>query len=124
MGAHEAELRADMQRYYGICLDDVGEACSWRHAAALCACLPSDGALRRAEGDGWSEAERLVARAVQGIDTVWWQRTKEGQRNGAQGPEMPPSPKERAERAAAQFEYSAWDRDDIAERLGIPEERR
>lgn len=36
------ELRADLQRYYGINLDDVyGGSVSLRHAAAISVCLPN-----------------------------------------------------------------------------------
>lgn len=34
------ELRADLQRYYGICIDDVGGSVSVRHAASLSRSLP------------------------------------------------------------------------------------
>lgn len=34
------ELRADMQRIYGVNLDDMGRGVSVRHVAALAACLP------------------------------------------------------------------------------------
>ena len=55
------QLRADLRRIYRLSLDDAGDAYSWRDLAAMVAYLPSDSAVRRAEGDGWSEAERLLA---------------------------------------------------------------
>ena len=40
MRRYPSELRADLQRYYGINLDDVGETVGALHVAALVACLP------------------------------------------------------------------------------------
>ncbi len=37
---YPSELRADLQRYYGICLDAVGISVSVLHVAALVRCLP------------------------------------------------------------------------------------
>ncbi len=71
--ACESELRADMQRVYGVDLDRVrsGEV-SVRQAAALCACLPA-GSLCLAAVDArlaWSTEQSLilaVVNAVRGI---------------------------------------------------------
>ena len=72
----------------------MGEAVSWRDCAAMVAHLPSESALRRAEGDGWSEAERLLAEVANNAAVVWWQRTD----HSAPGNDEPPrvlSPHER-----------------------------
>lgn len=122
---HEDALRADLMRYYGVSLDDGGARVSWRDMAAMVAHLPSESALRRAEGDGWSEAERLLSQIADNTYITWWQRVKHD------GPDAPQlmrvlSPLERAERAEAACEdvYTRADMDRIADALGIPEDRR
>lgn len=122
---HEDALRADLMRYYGVSLDDGGARVSWRDMAAMVAHLPSESALRRAEGDGWSEAERLLSQIADNTYITWWQRVKHD------APDAPPlkrvlSPRERAERAEAAREdvYTRADMDRIADMLGIPDDRR
>ena len=59
---HPSELRADLQRVYGVCMDDVGRGVSVRHAAALAACLP-EGSLVLAKDDPrrrFTDAEWLL----------------------------------------------------------------
>lgn len=122
---HEDALRADLMRYYGVSLDDGGARVSWRDMAAMVAHLPSESALRRAEGDGWSEAERLLAQIADSTYITWWQRVKH---DGPDAPQLKRvlSPRERAERAEAAREdvYTRADMDRIADMLGIPEDRR
>lgn len=112
-------------RFYGISLDRMGEAYSCRDAAAMVANLPSESALRREEGDGWSESERLLAQIADSTYITWWQRIDHD------NPDAPPlrrvlSPRERSERADAAREdvYTRADMDRIADALGIPEDRR
>ena len=87
LSRHPDALRADFQRYYGLNLDDMGEAFSFSHAAALCAWLPDDSAVYRAEGDGWSRTQRMLAQMGRSIDVVWWQRTDDGQRRDGVPPD-------------------------------------
>lgn len=122
---HEDALRADLMRFYGVSLDDGGARVSWRDMAAMVAHLPSESALRRAEVDGWSEAERLLAQIADSTYITWWQRINHD------APDAPPlkrvlSPRERAERAeeAREDVYTQADMDRIADALGIPEDRR
>ncbi|HJA28467.1 MAG TPA: hypothetical protein IAA15_02690 [Candidatus Olsenella pullicola] len=112
-------------RFYGVSLDEGGKGVSWRDMAAMVAHLPSESALRREEGDGWSEAERLLAQIADSAYIAWWQRIDHD------NPDAPPlrrvlSPRERAERADAAREdvYTRADMDRIADALGIPEDRR
>lgn len=67
---HESELRADMQRVYGVDLDDVASgAVSVRQAAALCACLPA-GSLCLAAEDArlsWSKEQLLLLAVVNAV---------------------------------------------------------
>lgn len=113
------ELRADLQQFYGLNLDDMGAAYTASHAAALCAQLPSESRVARARGDGWSESERLLALIRQSVDVVWWQNTKDGRKKGAKPPEVVKSPN-----ARRRTEYTRADMDGIAEALGIPPEMR
>ena len=68
------QLRADLRRIYRLSLDDAGEAYSWRDLSAMVAHLPTDSAVLRAEGDGWSEPERLLAMIADNTYKTWWQR--------------------------------------------------
>lgn len=68
------QLRADLRRIYHLSLDGAGTAYSWRDLAAMVAYLPTDSAVLRAEGDGWSEAERLLAMVADNTYKAWWQR--------------------------------------------------
>ena len=89
----------------------------------MAAHLTSGSAVRRAEGDGWSESERLIAAVADACAVIWWQRTD----RKAIGNEEPPrvlSPLERERMAERGAEYTAEDMDEIAEALGIPEDRR
>jgi hypothetical protein len=56
------ELRADLQRYYGVCIDDVGGSVSVRHAASLSRSLPR-GSLTLAKINPetqWTDAEWML----------------------------------------------------------------
>lgn len=123
LALHEGALRADFQRYYGLLLDEMGEAYSYRHAAALCAWLPDDSAVYRAEGDGWSRTQRMLAQAGRSIDVIWWQRTKAGQREGAEPPDGYAPPRELERRAKAASVPVSDQKRRIAEAYGYDPER-
>lgn len=113
-------------RFYGLSLDLMGEAYSYRDAAAMVAHLPSESALRRAEGDGWSEAERLLASCEFSLRVLRWQPTKDGVKDRNQ-PVPRKSPRERNAVALELVEstkYTSEYMDALAESLGIPEDRR
>lgn len=61
--SHPSELRADLQRVYGVCWDDVlSGRVATGHAAALAACLPP-GSLCLAREDerlGWTREQWLL----------------------------------------------------------------
>lgn len=113
-------------RFYGLSLEQMGEAYSYRDAAAMVAHLPSESASRRAEGDGWSESERLLASAEFSLRVLRWYQTKDGQK-GRNAPSFADTPRERELAAAGRVESSKYTRsymDAVAESLGIPEDRR
>ena len=60
---HPVELRADLQRFYGICWDDVLNGnFSFAHAAALAVNLPLGSRCLACEDEraGWTNAEILL----------------------------------------------------------------
>lgn len=99
----------------------VGYSCA--HAACLAACLPSEGAVRRAEGDGWSESERLLALIERWGSVNDWRNTRDGQK-GRNAPKLVESPAKRAREAEAREKYTKTYMDDVAEALGIAPDRR
>lgn len=104
----------------------MGEAYSVRDAAAMVAHLPSDSALMRAEGNGWSEAERMLASMEFSLRVLRWQPTKDGVKDRNQ-PVPRKSPRRREEDARELVEstkYTPEYMDALAESLGIPEDRR
>ena len=91
----------------------------------MVACLPSDGALRRAEGDGWSEVERLLAEIADSVAVIRWQPTDHTIPGNEQAPRcLSPHERSLAEERAAMDVYTPEDMAEIARRLGIPEGRR
>jgi len=92
------QLRADLMRYYHVSLDGVGTDYSYRDAAAMVAYLPPESAVLRAEGNGWSEVEKLLAEIARNTAVIYWQRTD----HTAPGNDEPPrymSPHERVRAA-------------------------
>lgn len=105
-------------RYYRVSLDEVGGRVSWRDAAAMVACLPSESALRRAEGDGWSEAERLLAEIANNTAVILWQPTDHSY-PGNDRPARCRSPLERRRMAEDELDYTDDYMDWMARRLGV-----
>ena len=107
-----------MRRFYGCSVDDFGGPGSWGDAAAMAAHLPSDSALRRAEGDGWSEAERLLAEIADSTAVIRWQPTN----HSIPGNDKPPrcrSPRERERIVEDELAYTPEYMDWMAKRLGV-----
>lgn len=125
LAGHPDELRADLQQFYGLDLDRMGEAYTAAHAAALVRMLPRESRLARVESPAleWSEAEYLLARIEHTLRVLAWQRSKDGQ-HGRNYPEKLQTPydRERARRVAASSTPEAMRY--VADRLGIPEDRR
>ena len=101
----------------------MGAGYSCAHASCLAACLPSESAVRRAEGDGWSESEKMLALIERWGSVADWRNTKDGQK-GRNAPKLVESPAKRAREAEAREKYTKTYMDDVADALGIPEDRR
>lgn len=101
----------------------MGAGYSCAHASCLAACLPSDSAALRAEGDGWSESERLIALIERWGSVADWRNTKDGQK-GRNAPKLVESPAKRAREADDRAKYTKTYMDDVAEALGIAPDRR
>ena len=102
LATYPNQLRADLRRIYHLSLDDAEEAYSWRDLAAMVAYLPTDSAVLRAEGDGWSEAERLLAMVADNTYKVWWQRIDHSKPDAPGLVEvMPPNRREQVARQRA-----------------------
>jgi len=71
-------IEADLQRFYGIRLAQVGtKELTWRHLGVLIEHLPSNSATRRvALGDDyeWTLQNQLLAALVDGMAISIWQR--------------------------------------------------
>lgn len=90
------ELRADMQRYYGLCLDDMGRTYTHKHAAALMCQLPQQSRVCVAINPDaeWDEVTQLLVSIDYSLRILVWQRS--GRKSG-----KPKEPKWPSERAAA-----------------------
>lgn len=79
------KLRADMQRFYGLDLDQLGVTIRVRRMADLAANLPDDakvwgGLDPRAT---WDSLHHLLADIADNAAFLAWTKTKEGNRKGA-----------------------------------------
>ena len=114
---HPRELRADMQRLYGINIDDIGASCPLLHAADLAAMLPRDSLCVQAEDESaqWGEAMYALRSIEYSLRVLAWQNTKDGHagRNQPRPVETP------AERALVRGRAEETDYREIAERLGV-----
>ena len=101
----------------------MGDGYPCAHAACLAACLPPESAVARAEGDGWSEAERLLALIERWGSVNDWRNTKDGQK-GRNAPKLVDSPAKRERESEDRIKYTKTYMDDVADALGIPSDRR
>lgn len=81
---HPAQVRADLQRFYGLNLDRMGAEFSAYHAADCLACLPHGSAFREAVDPStvWTDAEYFLHGIVQmlaGKEIPYpWEKSKTG----------------------------------------------
>jgi len=93
---HPAQLRADIQQYYGLNLDGMGSAYSYEHAAALVANLPRSSRIASIlnEANEWADNEYILRSIDYTLRLISWQI------GGGKGraPEPLPTPQQVAER--------------------------
>lgn len=78
-------LRADLQRYYGLDLDELGHSLRVRRAADLAAHLPDDACVWTALDPraAWGSTRQLLADIADNTNFLAWCKTKNAQRHGA-----------------------------------------
>lgn len=83
MREHPDELRADLQEFYGLCLDGMGRDFSTIHAAALVVQLPEGSRVRSAYRPDavWTVDRSLMAGVLNALNFIAWTKTRDGQRN-------------------------------------------
>ena len=117
MGAHPDELRADLQRFYGLDIDRMGCDYSVAHAAACAAHMPRDSACVRAVSPeaAWSDETYLLAAIEYDLRVLAWQNSKDGAKNRNKPKRMQtPADVERIKQKAENTDFRA-----IAEALGL-----
>lgn len=89
------------------------------HAACLCDQLPKESRVARAQSPEleWGDSDYLLSRIEEGIRTLVWQQTKDGQK-GRNVPKPNPTP---ADRARIKRKLDATDVDFVNQILGIKE---
>lgn len=87
-------LRADMQRYYGLDLDQVGHAIRVRRAADLAANLPEQACVWSVidERAAWDGDRWLLAQIADSLDFLAWAQTPAAQKHGAKWDHRIPRP--------------------------------
>lgn len=93
MGRYPDELRADLQQYYGICIDDVGTKFSVEHLACLAAQLPLQSrTLSAVDPDNcWDLSAILQACLInQFNDYIWGKATANAKAAKKRPPEQIP----------------------------------
>lgn len=87
-------LRADMQRFYGLDLDQVGSTIRVRRAADLAANLPEQACVWSIidERSAWTGDRWLLAQIADSVDFLAWAQTEEAQHRGAKWDRRIPRP--------------------------------
>lgn len=112
-------LRADMQRFYGLDLDELGHGLRIRRAADLAANLPEQALVwRRIDPRAeWDVQTLLLAQIADATGFTAWSKTKEASHRGAKWRGRIPRPWERHERVdAGRVALSTSEIDDILSR--------
>lgn len=104
---YPSQVRADVQRFYGLCLDDVGEAFSIRHLADLVLNLPRESATVRAVAPEtvWGPQEHLLAEVADTLRWIAWSKSSDGAKNRNK-PKPIPRPGQ-ADKSAGRFKDAA-----------------
>lgn len=111
-------LRADLQRFYGLDLDELGHSIRCRRMADLAANLPPEARVwqaidPRAE---WTDREYLLAAIADNTGFLAWSRTKEAERRNAKWRGRITRPGERQ----TQPDSASMDVDELAALLSEP----
>lgn len=95
-------LRADMQRFYNLDLDEVGHAIRVMRAADLAANLPDEARVwgRIDPRAGWGTDRQLLANIADSVSFLAWTKTRDAARRGARWKGAIPRPG--AQQAGAQ----------------------
>ena len=89
---HESELRADLQRYYGINLDNaMGGEHSAAHIAALVQFMPHDSSVSKAYDDDavWTVDRVLMATLINSLHLLMWGMSDKAKRGAKPEPVGP-----------------------------------
>ena len=115
---HEGELRADLQRFYGIDYDRMMEH-SARHISALVANMPPGESRLYAAIDpdnGWTAEQVLLARLVNDFDRFMWGMADKKSR----GPEPKPIGPSWMREPMRKLEARTMSIDELMEELAKP----
>ena len=85
------KLRADIQRYYGLDLDELGHGVRVRRMADLAANLPEQArtwAVLEPKAE-WDTTAWLLANAVDALNFLAWTKTRDAQRGGKWKGQLP-----------------------------------
>lgn len=117
---HSIELRADLQRYYGLNIEDAGSGYSVYHAACLVSCLPQESATFRAiDPDScWGLLETLLVRIEHDLAIANWLNSKDGEK-GRNRPKPIQTRKKQVQNADRR---GSFDIDELNRRLALPRE--
>ena len=116
LARHGAPVEADLARYYGVHLGDLGTAdLSWRRLRVLLAHLPPDSATAQAihgPAAAWSPTEHLLASVVDRLGLLLWAN------GGGKGAKPDPVPRPgSAEAARLKARRTRLTPDQLADRL-------
>lgn len=111
-------LRADLQRFYGLDLDELGHSIRCRRMADLAANLPQEACIwqaidSRAE---WTDREYLLATIADNTGFLAWCNSKDSEKRNAKWRGRVPRPGERQ----PQTDSTSMDVDRLAAMLSKP----
>lgn len=117
LARHPGELRADMQRTYGLDLDRMGTDYTVAHAAELASRLPAGSLTLGAERPelAWTDRDWMLWSIEFSLRVLRWQATEDGRR-GVDEPQPLPTP---ADSARLGETARGTDMDMIVEALGL-----
>lgn len=80
---NESAVRADFQQFYNLNIERMGRDFSTLHAADLLVELPQESRIHALylDNGAWTLDRTLAAMAVNALNVLVWQRTKDGQKN-------------------------------------------